>query len=166
MLHGAASGSRRWWRSSRRSRSRPSCCRPGGIDRLDVGANLERDLRDDLPQALELLVAGDEIGLGMTSSRPPWSPPSARRSDPRPRRGQPSWRPSTGPSCAANRVPPAGSRRSQVRAAFQSIMPAPVNSRKSLTVAAVIVAIVERRFAGGIRRGEAEGFTAAISGFA
>ena len=30
---------------------------------LDVGADLERDLRHHLDEALELLVAGDEIGL-------------------------------------------------------------------------------------------------------
>ena len=35
----------------------------GSLDRFDVGADAERDLRDHLDEALELLVAGDEIGL-------------------------------------------------------------------------------------------------------
>src|SRR4029077_12872849 len=42
-------------------------------------------------------------------------------------------------SCAACMSPPLS-----VSAALQSIMPAPVDSRRSLTIAAVIVAIVER----------------------
>ena len=37
----------------------------GGLDLLDVGADLERDLRDHLDEALELVVARDEIGLGV-----------------------------------------------------------------------------------------------------
>ena len=35
------------------------------LDLLDVGADLERDLRDHLDQSLELLVARDEVGLGI-----------------------------------------------------------------------------------------------------
>ena len=37
----------------------------GRLDRLDVGADVERDLGDHLDEALELLVARDEIGLGV-----------------------------------------------------------------------------------------------------
>ena len=37
----------------------------GGLDLLDVGADVERDLRDHLDEALELLVARDEVGLGV-----------------------------------------------------------------------------------------------------
>ena len=37
----------------------------GGLDLLDVGAGVERDLRDHLDQSLELLVARDEVGLGI-----------------------------------------------------------------------------------------------------
>ena len=33
------------------------------LDRFDVGADAKRDLRDHLDEALELFVAGDEIGL-------------------------------------------------------------------------------------------------------
>ena len=36
-----------------------------GLDLLDVGAGFERDLGDHLDQALELLVARDEVGLGI-----------------------------------------------------------------------------------------------------
>ena len=37
----------------------------GRLDLLDVGADVERDLGDHLDQALELLVARDEVGLGI-----------------------------------------------------------------------------------------------------
>ena len=37
----------------------------GGLDRLDIGADLERDLGDHLDQSLEMLVARHEIGLGI-----------------------------------------------------------------------------------------------------
>ncbi len=38
---------------------------PGRLDLLDVGADVERDLRDHLDEALELAVARDEVGLGI-----------------------------------------------------------------------------------------------------
>ena len=37
----------------------------GSLDLLDVGAGLERNLADHLDQALELLVARNEVGLGI-----------------------------------------------------------------------------------------------------
>ena len=37
----------------------------GSLDLLDIGAGLERNLADHLDQALELLVARDEVGLGI-----------------------------------------------------------------------------------------------------
>ena len=37
----------------------------GGLDLLHVGADVERDLRDHLDQALELFVARNEVGLGI-----------------------------------------------------------------------------------------------------
>jgi hypothetical protein len=37
----------------------------GGLDLLDIGADVECDLGDHLDQALELTIARDEIGLGV-----------------------------------------------------------------------------------------------------
>ena len=99
--------------------------------------------RGDLAhEALELLVAGDEIGLGIDlDQRRRACPRRRRRPGPRRRRGRPSWRRRQGPSCAASR------RRLRCRPAvspsafLQSIMPAPVFSRSSLTSAAVISAM-------------------------
>jgi hypothetical protein len=80
----------------------------------------------------------------LTSTTTPLVPlrSDARRSGLPRRRGRPSWRPSTGPSCAASRSPPhvavgLGERLLAIHHA------APVVSRRSLTIAAVIVAIVE-----------------------
>ena len=65
-----------------------------------------------------------------------------RRPGPRPRRGRPSWRPWPGPWRAASRSPPRCRRRSPASAFLQSIMPAPVVSRRSFTMAAVMSAMV------------------------
>ncbi len=67
----------------------------------------ERDLCDHLDQALELLVARDEVGLRIDLDQRALAAFDARRrSGLRRRRGRPSWRPSTGPSCAASRPRP------------------------------------------------------------
>ena len=94
-------------------------------------------------EGLELLVAGDEIGLGVdlddgaARRRRQRRRPALRR-----RRGRPSSPPPPGPSCAASRPRPPCRRRSRSSALLQSIIPAPVLSRSSLTSAAVISAML------------------------
>ena len=47
----------------------------GGLDLLDVGADVERHIGDHLHQALEQIVARDEIGLRIDfDQRRPWCP--------------------------------------------------------------------------------------------
>lgn len=110
---------------------------------FDIGADIERDLRDHLDRNLELLVAGNEIGLELTSTTTPLPPDVTAPIEPS--RDAASLLGSFDETllAPANQSPPALSPLFSVSACLQSIMPAPVDSRRSLTIAAVIVAIVE-----------------------
>ncbi len=129
-------------RSARRRRLRPVPGIGRRLQRLDIVAGVERELGDGAHESLEQLVAGDEIGLGIDlDDGAGVAARSRRRPALRRRRGRPSWPPRRGPSCAASRPRPRYRPRSRSSARLQSIMPAPVFSRSSLTSAAVISAI-------------------------
>ena len=107
-----------------------------------VALGLRRQRGDGPHHVLELLVAGDEIGFRVhLDDGPDLVLGGERRSGPRPPRGRPSWRPSTGPSCAASRRPASMSPLVSVSAVLQSIMPAPVLSRRAFTMLAVTAVI-------------------------
>ena len=90
------------------------------------------------------LRATKSVSALTSTSAPRGAGQRPRRSGPRWRRGRPSWRPPPGPSCAASRPPPRCRRRPRASARLQSIMPAPVCSRSSLTSAAVISAMLSQ----------------------
>ena len=111
-----------------------------GYTRREAG-DLHREVADEL---LEVVVAGHEVGLAVDldehaqrgrrrgCTRPP---------GPRGRRGRPSWRlprrPARGAATTAlSRSPPVSSR-----ARLQSMNPAPVRSRSSLTSSGLIVGV-------------------------
>ncbi len=120
----------------------------GGLDRLQVLADLQRDLGHGLDEGLERLVAGDEVGLGVDlDHRGLAGRARRRRPAPRRRRGRTSWRRRRGPSCAASRSRLRSSPPVSVSAFLQSIMPAPVFSRRSFTRAAVISAMCSLLYA-------------------
>ena len=78
----------------------------GGLDSLGVAAVGQRGVGDQLDQALEVIVARDEVGFRIDlDDRALAGQRSKCRSSLRPRRGRPFWRPSTGPSCAASQSP-------------------------------------------------------------
>ena len=141
---GGSSCSRRSWRPGG-SAPRPPCgrCRERrGLDRVDVVADCSASSATVLDKRLERLVARDEIGLGVDLDHGGLAGRRRRRRpDPRRRRGRISWRRRRGPSCAASRRRLRMSPAASVSALLQSIMPAPVFSRSSLTSAAVISAM-------------------------
>ncbi len=93
------------WRSPRQSpRSAVMVAGLGGFQLFDIGAGWQRGVGDQLHKTLEVVVAGDEIGLGIDFDNAPLGPAAdARRQGLRPPRGRPSWPPWRGLSCAANR---------------------------------------------------------------
>ena len=104
----------------------------------------ERDLRDHLDEALELFVAGDEIGLRIDFDDDALGA-RRHRADQAFRRDAAGLLRRLRQALLAQPIlaPPVMSPEVSVSAALQSIMPAPVDSRSSLTIAAEIVAIVE-----------------------
>ena len=106
-----------------------------GQQLLQVAAFLQRELGGVLHEGLELVVAGDEVGLGIDfDQRAGIAGRPRRRPGLRRRRGRPSWRPWRCPSCAASRWRLPCRRWSRSSAFLQSIMPAPVLSRRSFTM--------------------------------
>jgi hypothetical protein len=116
--------------------------RPAGmLQRLDVAARAERDRGDGAHELLELLVLGDEVGLAVDLDDAPLSPSTVTPTRPsaavRPAFFAAAARPLVrSQSIAASMSPPVSPS-----AFLQSIMPAPVRSRSSFTVAAVISAM-------------------------
>ena len=112
------------------------------LERLDRAVAHERDLGGLAREGLELVVAGDEVGLGVdlddrracgptdsTATRPSAATrPAFLAALARPFLRSQSTAASTSPSVSLS-------------AALQSIMPAPVFSRSSFTIAAVIFAM-------------------------
>ena len=114
-----------------------------GLDRLDVGAGRERDVGDHLHQSLEMIVARDEVGLGidldhralLRATNTPISPSAATRPAFLAAFDRPFLRSQSTAASMSPLVSPS--------AALQSIMPAPVFSRRSFTIAAVIFAMFD-----------------------
>ena len=106
-----------------------------GEDLVDVGAGVERGIGDHLHQALEQIVAGDEIGLGIDLDHDALGAGDARRRSSPSAATRPAFfaaldRPFLrSQSTAASRLPAVS-----LSAALQSIMPAPVWSRSSFTM--------------------------------
>jgi len=59
----------------RRIAPRSSPCRLGGQNRLDIAADVERDIGDHLDQTLEVIVARHEVVSELTSTIEPLSAP-------------------------------------------------------------------------------------------
>ena len=114
----------------------------GGLDLLDVGADVERDVGDHLHQALEQIVAGDEIGLRIDLDHDALGALERdRRPGLRRRCGRPSSPALASPFLRSKSTAASMSPAVSPSAALQSIMPAPVCSRSSLTICAVMLAI-------------------------
>ena len=113
------------------------------LQRLDVAAAARARARaTSRDEVLELLVPGDEVGLGVDLDAPRRA---CRRRRRRPglrrRRGRPSWRPRRGPSCAASRRRLPCRRRSRPAPSCSPSCRRRCFSRSSLTSAAVISAM-------------------------
>ena len=107
---------------------------------VEIALGAERRLGNAARHRLKGLVARDEVGLGvdLDEGRLLWRQPRAR-SGLRRRRGRPSWRPWRGPWPCSQSTAASMSPLVSLSAALQSIMPAPVLSRRSFTMVAVIV---------------------------
>ncbi len=140
---GAASCSRRRSRWRWRWR-RPPCRRPDGPRRGSPRhrRGLVGDAHDCAHEVLERVVLGDEVGLGIDLDHGPLVPSDAMPIRPsRPRCGRTSCGLEEAllaqpVDCGLDCPPPVS-----LSAPLQSIMPAPLFSRSSLTIAAVISAI-------------------------
>ena len=133
-----------------------------GFDRLQVLSDLQRDLRHLLRRNPGTCRCGRRNRF--PRSLPP-SRPSAgrrqRRSGPRQRHGRTSWRLPPSPFFRSQSTASSRSPLVSVSARLQSIMPAPVFSRRSFTSVAVISAIV---WSQSKKVGQAVGCSAGASG--